>query len=194
MTRLPPPKQSPRVGYPEEYGGRKVTQDPSSSEMTSPGVTQLLVPKPGWGLRGEQKVPACHRHGDALLTRCLLLASRRISWFSLCRQPKASHQSGTTMLQYHSEAEEEKVPGHVRLKTLVSARGHFCPERWETPHPWESWCSGWTGLWATLSAWRCWRLGGPWKVLSNLKSLKGFKVRLDEAWRSLVYWKMSLLI
>jgi len=37
-------------------------------------------------------------------------------------------------------------------------------QRWSMPHSWKCSRSGWTGLWATWSSWRCpcsWR-GGGW--------------------------------
>jgi len=33
--------------------------------------------------------------------------------------------------------------------------GAGCPESWQMPHPWQHSRSGWTGLWATWSSWRC---------------------------------------
>lgn len=46
---------------------------------------------------------------------------------------------------------------------MVWDAGTGFPERWWVPHPWKHWWSGWTGLSATWSSWRC-PCASPWEL------------------------------
>jgi len=45
----------------------------------------------------------------------------------------------------------------VEISVAKKSRANMLcyPERWWMPHPWKHSRSGWMGLWATWSSWRC---------------------------------------